>query len=403
MNKKNSRDYVKSTTSVWQYYNGGDQIKNLFEDARFVTNEAIRLGNKQNLTAKRSFHDNLYNIIDGGNLPSKIKQSQIYKAHSLLKAMRTNIRKGEKTSIPYVWKSAMYITNQSYKIKKNHVILRLSSKKNIKIKIKLNKYIIKKLQDAKTGTIILTPEKIVISITRYVKKREKAGYIAMDINHENVTTFDDAGVLTVIDTSQILKASQISRDRQKGFQRDDVRIRKKIAGQCGKKSHDRTQDVIHKTMKAITKTGKIPIREDLEGLVKQNRKNKNKGKNANFKAHSWNYYEFGRQIDYKAKMNGTDVIKINPAGTSTRCVVCGERLISEERRQMRCPNGYASMDRDKHAAIHIYCRGIKRPKAGLDGDAHEAMKMLRHGSKSLVEVVLADAFQKSTSKDVGVK
>ena len=403
MNKKNSRDYVKSTTSVWQYYNGGDQIKNLFEDARHVTNEAIRLGNKQNLTAKRSFHDNLYNIIDGGNLPSKIKQSQIYKAHSLLKAMRTNIRKGEKASIPYVWKSAMYITNQSYKIKKNHVVLRLSSKKNIRIKIKLNKYVLEKIRDAKTGTIILTPEKIVISITRYVKKRQNTGYISMDENYNNVTTFDDSGTLVVIDTSAILKSKEISRNRLKKFKRNDVRIRKKIAGQCGKKSHDRTIDIVHKTTKAIINTGKTPIREDLEGLVKQNRKNKNKGKNANFKAHSWNYYEFGRQIDYKAKMNGTDVIKINPAGTSTRCVVCGERLIAEERRQMRCPSGYASMDRDKHAAIHIYCRGIKGLKAGLDGNAHEAMVEVSHGRKSLVEVVSVDASQKSTSKDVGVK
>ena len=129
MDKKNSRDYVKSTTSVWQYYNGGDQIKDLFEDARFVTNEAIRLGNEQNLTAKRSFHDNLYSIIDGGNLLASIKQAQIYKAHSLLKAMRTNIRKGEKTSIPYVWKSAIYVTNQSYEIKNNSIILKLSTKK----------------------------------------------------------------------------------------------------------------------------------------------------------------------------------------------------------------------------------------------------------------------------------
>ena len=43
MDKKNSRDYVKSTTSVWQPYNNSDQIKDLFDDARFVTNEAIGL------------------------------------------------------------------------------------------------------------------------------------------------------------------------------------------------------------------------------------------------------------------------------------------------------------------------------------------------------------------------
>ena len=216
MDKKNSRDYIKSTTSVWQYYNGGDQIKDLFEDARYVTNEAIRLGNEQNLTAKRSFHDNLYSIIDGGNLLTIIKQAQIYKAHALLKTMRTNIRKGEKTSVPYVWKSALYITNQSYEIKKNYVELRLSSKKNIRIKIKLNKYVLEKIRDAKTGTIILTPEKIVISITRYVKKRQNAGYLGIDRNHDNVTTADETGTLTVYDTSGVIREKQKARDRMRG-------------------------------------------------------------------------------------------------------------------------------------------------------------------------------------------
>ena len=111
--------------------------------------------------------------------------------------------------------------------------------------------------------------------------------------------------------------------------------------------------------KAIIDTGKTPVLEDLEGITKLYNKKNKRGKNANFKGKSWSCSEYANQINYKTLQQGDMVIFIDPSSTSSKCAVCGERLIAEERKMMRCPNGYASMDRDKHAAVHIYCRGIK--------------------------------------------
>ncbi len=160
---------------------------------------------------------------------------------------------------------------------------------------------------------------------------------------------------------------------------------------------NKTLDILHKTSKKITRSGHVPAREDLVGITKLYDNPGRWGKNANFRGKNWGYYELGRQIDYKAKANGDVSILVNPRGTSSKCAACGGKMITEERRVMRCPVGNITVDRDKNASANILVRGLE---VGHVGSASEAMVRVSHGRTSLVVEPSVDADQLTDSGKV---
>ena len=378
---------VKVTKSVWQFHDKNEDLTDYFEEFRHVTNESIRLGLERGLTSRKSFHESIYHELKS-DLYSSVKQNAIYSAKSLLKTMRTNKRKGKNAGVPYVTKRVLKFTNQSYKIADGCVELYVKVK--TRIKIKLASYVLENIDGAHLGGITITPNKIVLAYSKRIEERAPLGYVGIDMNFDNATTCDTDGKIVRYDLSKVGKAKQQCRKTVSRFKRNDHRIRKKIATKHGRIAKNRTQDVLHKTSKKILESGYVPVREDLEGITKLWDKKAKKGKNANFKGKNWRYYELGRQLDYKARQNGDVPIKVNPRGTSSKCAACGGKMITEERRMVRCPIGNVTIDRDKHACINILARG---PKVGLVGSANEAMVMDSHERISLMVKNSVDADQ----------
>jgi transposase len=67
---------------------------------------------------------------------------------------------------------------------------------------------------------------------------------------------------------------------------------------------------------------------------------------------------------------GIPVIHVNAGGTSAKCSTCGNRMIPEENRQLRCPSSKHSVDRDVNAARNMLALGLR---FGPGGSANEAM------------------------------
>ena len=134
-----------------------------------------------------------------------------------------------------------------------------------------------------------------------------------------VTTADETGTLVVYDTSGVIREKQKARERLSGLKRNDNRVRTRLAQKCGKKSTDRTKNIINVVTKAIIDTGKTPVLEDLEGITKLYNKKNKRGRNANFKGKSWSCSEYANQINYKTNQQGDVVIFIDPSSTSSRC------------------------------------------------------------------------------------
>lgn len=77
---------------------------------------------------------------------------------------------------------------------------------------------------------------------------------------------------------------------------------------------------------------------------------------------SWPYFDLQTKIEYKAKENGIDVIKINPRFTSQRCSKCG--YISEANRPeqaiFQCKKCGFGINADWNAALNISIPGIEK-------------------------------------------
>ena len=111
--------------------------------------------------------------------------------------------------------------------------------------------------------------------------------------------------------------------------------------------------------------------ENIKGIRKLYRKGNGQGKKYRGRMNSWSYYELQRQIEYKAKWAGLPVRYVRAVGTSSKCAVCGVKLIPEEHRKMWCPSCRNVVDRDINAAKNILARGMRFVP---DGSQVEAVK-----------------------------
>lgn len=111
------------------------------------------------------------------------------------------------------------------------------------------------------------------------------------------------------------------------------------------------------------------ILEDLKGIRKLYRRGNGQGKKFRSKMNSWPFYELQRQIEYKARWLGLSVIYVNPAGTSSKCAICGEKTITEEHRILFCPCCKVVVDRDVNAAKNILARSTRVVPVGTTSEA----------------------------------
>ena len=307
------------TKSVWQFHDKNEELADYFEEFRRVTNESIRLGLERGLTSRKSFHESIYHELKS-DLYASVKQTAIYSAKSMLKPMRTNKRKGKNAGVPYVTGKILKFNNQACKISDGFV--ELSVKAKTKIKIKLASYVLETIDGMSLGVITVTPNKLILACSKKIEERTPQGYVGIDMNFDNVTTCDTDDRIVRHDLSKVGKIKRQCRKTVSNFKRNDHRIRKKIADKYGRIGKNRTNGILHKASKRIVDSGHVPVLEDLEGITKLWNKKARKGKTANFNGKNWGYYELGRQIEYKARWNGTVPIKVNPRGTSSKCAAC---------------------------------------------------------------------------------
>lgn len=77
---------------------------------------------------------------------------------------------------------------------------------------------------------------------------------------------------------------------------------------------------------------------------------------------SWSFYDLRQKIEYKAKLNGSKVVAVDPKYTSQTCPKCGhvEKGNRDKKRHIFvCQNcGYHSND-DRIGAMNLHRKGIE--------------------------------------------
>lgn len=170
------------------------------------------------------------------------------------------------------------------------------------------------------------------------------------------------------------------------FRRNDIRIRRKIFQKYGTKEKNRVHQLLHSVSKKIVSENKGIILEDIKGIRKLYRKGNGQGKKFRVKMNSWSFYELQRQTEYKARWLGLPVKYVKAAGTSSKCAVCGSKMVPEEHRTLFCPCCNMVVDMDVNAAKNILARGTWVVPDAVQG---EAMKQ----SKDAEQIVLSQASQ----------
>ena len=150
---------------------------------------------------------------------------------------------------------------------------------------------------------------------------------------------------------------ELSRKTRGGSNWNKARI--KVARQYEKIKNQR-QDYLQKLSTELVRENDIICIEDLN--ISQMLQDNKKDMNRNIRDVSW--YEFTKQLQYKADWYGKRIIKVDRYFASSQtCNCCGKKIsITKDLgvRQWVCPDCKSVLDRDINAAINILNEGLKQ-------------------------------------------
>ena len=131
-----------------------------------------------------------------------------------------------------------------------------------------------------------------------------------------------------------------------------------LLAKYGERERDRTSQALHRVTRRIVEhakeNGYAIVMERLKGIRKLYRRGNGQGASFRGRMNSWAFRELQRQVDYKARWDGSPVHYVDPRGTSRRCPSCGcSPLVRLEGRRLLCPSCNLCEDRDVIAAKNV--------------------------------------------------
>ena len=244
------------------------------------------------------------------------------------------------------------------------------------VRVRLYGRALEVLKGAKLGSITITPTAIYISYSRMVKVKEPKGWIAIDVNEDNVTAISSEREVKVFDVSKLKKAGYGYFERRRRLQRryhKDRKVLKKALSKLSKNYRNKVSTMLHQVSTAIVEWCKEKgcglIHENLKGLrnimnKKGKRFNKFNGKVQQIskcpkklkrRLNNWWFWKFLNQIEYKALWDGIKTIESqHTRGSSSTCPICGDKL-------KKYPNGLVKCE--KHGLMNrhvVACLNLLR-------------------------------------------
>lgn len=220
----------------------------------------------------------------------------------------------------------------------------------------------------KISQVEINSEYVFVSVMVQEPKIHKtSNYIGVDLN-----TTGHIAVVANPQTGKVVKLGKMADHVHRKYK--NIRRQLQSYGKYGrlKKVGNRESRIVrnlnHKISKKIVDTARenncgIKL-EKLTGI----RKTKKNRKEFRYSLHSWSYYQLGSFIEYKAKLNGVEVIYIDPRYTSQICSRCG--LIGNRNgKSFKCPHCGHVDHADANAAFNIGNRSMGIGQFSVDRDA----------------------------------
>ena len=348
--------------SVRQRYVPTHEVLWLLEQFGQMLNVCVRTGLAENVTSLKSLSLRAYKQLSGYEVMSYYKHCAISAATGILRSYRKAKRKNPRTKEPYAHRSRL-TTYEGFKLQDDELLLPFKPKQPIPIALNLHTLEVLSEPDLQVRSVTLTNDILSISYMRKVESIEPCGLVALDRNVENVTLADSNGQITRHDLSEATRVKAMYREVRSHMTRNDHRIRRQVSAKYGCKQREKVKQILHHASKRIVMEAKEKqfgiVMEKLTGIRKLYRRGNWQGHNYRGRMNSWSYFELQRQIEYKAKWEGLPVIYVPPHGTSSKCSICGHKMMPEENRTLRCPSCGYTVDRDVNAAKNILARGMR--------------------------------------------
>jgi len=333
----------------------------IFKD---MVNHCIRIGLEHNCSTMKKLSLLSYQKLKEYPIQSYYKLDAISQAAGRLAQMKKDIKKGRNVKSPFVRKP--YLVS-CYGFKINGMLLSFPVSNRQFANILLNDHTAKVLSDdsLEPRSFTITPTSLSITVRKNVEPITPESVIGIDRNLRNITIstpeqcimYKTNKILSIKENSQFVKAS---------FRRNDRRVKGRFYIKTRGRQTRRVNQYLHKISKDIIQKAKESksaiIFEDLKNIRKLYRKGNGQGNNYRRKLNSWSFYEFQRQVQYKAEWEGIPVVFVDPKRTSRLCPICGRAFQEDKpnRRKLWCNNCSKSMDRDVVASMNIAYKGWAR-------------------------------------------
>lgn len=368
-----------------QHYTPDPHTLDFLETFRHMVNHCIRIGIQNDTHSLKKLSTLSYHELVQYDIPSYYKLCAISKAAGILSNRRQSIKRGINTKKPYL-KKPILISCYGFKLKDGIFKIPLGGRKYFEFPLNAYaKQVLSNTNSIKINSFTLTPYHISISYSKEVVEIQCTKTAGIDRNLRNVTVGNCDKVIQ-FDISKAVKIAETTKSIISSFRRNDHRIRKRLYSKYGVRRKNRTTQILHKVSKTIvehaTKNREALVFEDIRDIRKLYQKGNGQGRKYRGAMNGWSFSEIKRQIEYKARWNGIQIIQLSrkeTRGTSTLCPRCGKRLQdkvawknTDHNRELWCNTCQRWLDRDVIAVMNQSLRGL--PGFGSSkGDAGEAV------------------------------
>jgi putative transposase len=336
----------------------------MMETFKDMVNHCIRIGIENDCSTMKKLSLLSYHTLKDYQIQSKYKLTAIAQAAGRLAQMKKDIKKYRKVKSPYV--SKPYLVS-CYGFKINGMLLSFPVSNREFANILLNDHTTKILSDKtlQPRSFVITPTTLSITVKKDVQEIKPESVIGIDRNLRNITISTPQQSI-MYKTNKILSIKENSQFVRAAFRRNDRRVKNRFFVKIRGRQTRRVNQYLHKITKDIVQRAKETksalVLENLTGIRKLYRKGNGQGNNFRRKLNSWSFYEFQRQLQYKAAWEGIPVMFVDPKRTSQLCPRCGGQLQEDRlyRRSLWCNNCRRVMNRDVVASMNIAYKGWAR-------------------------------------------
>jgi IS605 OrfB family transposase len=199
-----------------------------------------------------------------------------------------------------------------------------------------------------------------IEIEEHIKQKSN-GFLGVDVGVVNIAVTSDREIFSSEKIES--KRKQILRLRGR-LQKKGTRSARRHLIKLSKREHRFKKDVNHVISKKIVNSAQVTSRgialEKLKGI----RQKTTVRKAERAKHSSWSFYQLQQFIEYKSKLNGVEVVYINPKNTSRQCSKCGfiDKANRKDQEHFECLSCNFKDLADFNAAVNIASRAsVNKP------------------------------------------